>query len=168
MQSNDSAIWPEDLLKTILVPLPKKPNATECKDFRTISFICHLTKAITRILIKRIESKIEQHLGEDQFGFRKGRGTRDAMGCMRMMGEKMIEVNKNLYVCFIDWEKAFDRVDWNILLRVLKEIDLNWEDRRLIRELYKGQKVVVRIEDEEGNNNWKRCETRMLYVAITL
>ncbi|KAI5742530.1 hypothetical protein M8J77_008273 [Diaphorina citri] len=148
-QIYDSGIWPEDLLKTILVPLPKKPNATECKDFRTISFICHLTKAITRILIKRIESKIEQHLGEDQFGFRKGRGTRDAMGCMRMMGEKMIEVNKNLYVCFIDWEKAFDRVDWNILLRVLKEIHLNWKDRRLIRELYKGQKVIVRIENEE-------------------
>ncbi|KAI5746408.1 hypothetical protein M8J77_003278 [Diaphorina citri] len=148
-QIYDSGIWPEDLLKTILVPIPKKPNATECKEFRTISFICHLTKAITRILIKRIESKIEQHLGEDQFGFRKGRGTRDAMGCMRMMGEKMIEVNKNLYVCFIDWEKAFDRVDWNILLRVLKEIHLNWKDRRLIRELYKGQKVIVRIENEE-------------------
>uniref|UniRef100_A0A8D8R6E3 Craniofacial development protein 2 n=1 Tax=Cacopsylla melanoneura TaxID=428564 RepID=A0A8D8R6E3_9HEMI len=148
-QIYDTGIWPEDLLKTVLVPLPKKPNATQCKDFRTISFICHLTKAITRIIIKRIEGKVEKHLGEDQFGFRKGKGTRDAMGCMRMMGERMIDVDKNLYVCFIDWEKAFDRVEWNILLRVLKEIELNWKDRRLIRELYKGQKVVVRVEDEE-------------------
>uniref|UniRef100_A0A8D8TDU0 Craniofacial development protein 2 n=1 Tax=Cacopsylla melanoneura TaxID=428564 RepID=A0A8D8TDU0_9HEMI len=148
-QIYDSGIWPEDLLKTILLPLPKKPNATECKDFRTISFICHVTKAITRILIKRIEGKIEQHLGEDQFGFRKGRGTRDAMGCMRMIAERMMDVNKDLYACFIDWEKAFDRVEWNILLRVLKDIELNWKDRRLIRELYKGQKVVVRIESEE-------------------
>lgn len=61
----------------------------------------------------------------------------------------MIDVNEDLYVCFIDWEKAFDRVEWNILLRVLKEIELNWKDRRLIRELYKGQKVVVRVEEEE-------------------
>lgn len=45
-QIYDSRIWPEDLLKTILVPLPEKPNATQCKDYRTISFICHLTKAI--------------------------------------------------------------------------------------------------------------------------
>ncbi|KAL1446126.1 hypothetical protein WDU94_014018 [Cyamophila willieti] len=148
-QIYDTGIWPEDLLKTVLVPLPKKPNATQCKDFRTISFICHLTKAITRILIKRIESKVEEHLGDDQFGFRKGKGTRDAMGCMRMISERMMDVNKDVYVCFIDWEKAFDRVEWNILLRVLKEIELNWKDRRLIRELYKGQKVVVRVENEE-------------------
>uniref|UniRef100_A0A8D8WQA5 Craniofacial development protein 2 n=2 Tax=Cacopsylla melanoneura TaxID=428564 RepID=A0A8D8WQA5_9HEMI len=145
----DTGIWPEDLLRTTLVPLPKKPNATECKDFRTISFICHLTKAITKIIMKRIERKIEDNMGDDQFGFRKGRGTRDAMACVRMLSEKMLEFNKELYVCFVDWEKAFDRVDWNILLKVLKDIDINWKDRRLIRELYKGQKVVVRVEDEE-------------------
>uniref|UniRef100_A0A8D8U6H3 Craniofacial development protein 2 n=1 Tax=Cacopsylla melanoneura TaxID=428564 RepID=A0A8D8U6H3_9HEMI len=74
----DTGTWPEDLLKTILLPLPKKPNATECKDYRTISFICHLTKTITRIMIKRIEKKVEENIGEDQFGFRKGKGTRDA------------------------------------------------------------------------------------------
>ncbi|KAI5728388.1 hypothetical protein M8J77_014772 [Diaphorina citri] len=145
----DTGIWPEDLVKTILVPLPKKPNATECKDYRTISFICHLTKAITKILMKRIEGKIEDNMGDDQFGFRKGRGTRDAIACVRMLSERILDVNRELYVCFVDWEKAFDRVNWNILLRVLREIDLNWKDRRLIRQLYKGQKVVVRVEEEE-------------------
>ncbi|KAI5743600.1 hypothetical protein M8J77_020048 [Diaphorina citri] len=145
----DTGIWPEDLVKTILVPLPKKPNATECKDYRTISFICHLTKAITKILMKRIEGKIEDNMGDDQFGFRKGRGTRDAIACVRMLSERILDVNRELYVCFVDWEKAFDRVNWNILLRVLREIDLNWKERRLIRQLYKGQKVVVRVEEEE-------------------
>ncbi|KAI5715694.1 hypothetical protein M8J77_020891 [Diaphorina citri] len=145
----DTGIWPDELTKTILLPLPKKPNANQCKDYRTISFICHITKAITRILIKRIEGKIEEHLGDDQFGFRKGRGTKDAMGCLRLLGEKMMEMKKKLYICFIDWEKAFDRVNWNILMKILKEIGLKWKDRRLIRELYKNQKVIVRLEDEE-------------------
>lgn len=148
-QIYDTGHWPEDLLKTILVPLPKKPKAIEAKDYRTISFICHLTKLITRIVIKRIENKIEENIGEDQFGFRKGKGTRDAMGCIRMIAERCMDVNKEIYVCFIDWEKAFDRVDWNILMKILKEIQLNWKDRRLIRELYKGQKVVVRVDNEE-------------------
>ncbi|KAI5717433.1 hypothetical protein M8J77_005795 [Diaphorina citri] len=148
-QIYDTGIWPEDLMKTVLVPLPKKPNATQCKDYRTISFICHITKAISRILIKRIEGKIEEHMGDEQFGFRKGRGTRDAMGCMRMLSERLLDVNRNLYVCFIDWEKAFDRVEWNLLMKVLKDIELDWKDRRLLRELYKGQKVVVRIENDE-------------------
>uniref|UniRef100_A0A8D8UAM4 Craniofacial development protein 2 n=1 Tax=Cacopsylla melanoneura TaxID=428564 RepID=A0A8D8UAM4_9HEMI len=145
----DTGTWPEDLLKTILLPLPKKPNATECKDYRTISFICHLTKTITRIMIKRIEKKVEENIGEDQFGFRKGKGTRDAMGCVRMLAERLMDVNRDMYVCFIDWEKAFDRVNWNILMKILKDIQINWKDRRLIRELYKGQKVVVRVENEE-------------------
>ncbi|KAI5738445.1 hypothetical protein M8J77_007179 [Diaphorina citri] len=145
----DTGIWPEELMKTILVPLPKKPNATECKDFRTISFICHLTKAITKILMKRMERKIEENMSEDQFGFRKGRGTRDAMACVRLVCEKVLDANRELYICFVDWEKAFDRVNWNVLLKVLKDIDLSWKDRRLIRELYKGQKVVVRVEEEE-------------------
>lgn len=88
-------------------------------------------------------------MGDEQFGFRKGRGTRDAMGCMRMLSERLLDVNRNLYVCFIDWEKAFDRVEWNLLMKVLKDIELDWKDRRLLRELYKGQKVVVRIENDE-------------------
>lgn len=40
-------------------------------------------------------------------------------------------------------------LEFNKELKVLKDIDINWKDRRLIRELYKGQKVVVRVEDEE-------------------
>ncbi|KAI5738261.1 hypothetical protein M8J77_004739 [Diaphorina citri] len=141
--------WPKDLLKTILVPLPKKTNAKECKEYRTISCICHLTKAVTRIILKRIENKIEENMGEDQFGFRKGKGTRDAIGCLRMIGERMMEVNKDLYVSFVDWEKAFDRVDWCIMFGILRDIGLDWRDRRLISEIYRGQRVVVKLGNDE-------------------
>lgn len=145
----NTGIWPQDLLKTTLIPIPKKSNAKECKDHRTISCICHVTKLITKILLKRIGGKIEENMGEDQFGFRKGKGTRDAIGCLRMIGERMVEVNKELFLCFIDWEKAFDRVDWDILMKILRNIGLDWKDRRMIREIYKGQRVVVRLGDEE-------------------
>ena len=145
----DTGVWPQELLKTILVPLPKKGNAKECKDFRTISFICHATKAVTRIILKRIEKKIEENMGDDQFGFRRGKGTRDAIGCLRMIGERMLDVNKDLYVCFIDWEKAFDKVNWNILLKILRDMGIDWKDRRLIKELYCRQTVVVRVGEEE-------------------
>ena len=75
-----------------MVPLPKKCNAKECKDNRTVRFIYHVTKAATKIVLRRIEKKIEGNMGDDQFGFRKGRGTRDAIGCLRMIAERMIEV----------------------------------------------------------------------------
>ncbi|KAG8230927.1 hypothetical protein J437_LFUL002959 [Ladona fulva] len=65
----ESGIWPEILLKSVLVPLPNKSNAKECKDYRTISSICQFTKAITRLLLQRIEGKIEENMGENQFEF---------------------------------------------------------------------------------------------------
>ena len=43
--------------------------------------------------------------------FRKGRGTRDAIGALRVLMERSLEHNQEIYICFVDYEKAFDRVD---------------------------------------------------------
>jgi len=61
--------------------LKKKPQATKCRDHRTISLIAHKAKIISKVLRRRIERKIETVLGEDQFGFRRGKGTRVQLGC---------------------------------------------------------------------------------------
>ena len=74
-----------------------------CSDHRTISLIAHTAKIITKILKRRIERKIEAVLGEDQFGFRRGKGTRDAIGMMRIIAERNLEIDEELCVCFIDW-----------------------------------------------------------------
>jgi hypothetical protein len=61
-----------------MIALKRKPKATKCSDHRTISIIPHAAKIVARILRRRIERKIEAALGEDQFGFRRGKGTNDA------------------------------------------------------------------------------------------
>ena len=71
---------------------------------------------VLRILAKHIESKSEEFLGKDQFGFPSRRGTRDAIGVMRCLSERSIEFKQDLYVCFIDYEKAFDPVNWRKLM----------------------------------------------------
>ena len=91
--------------------LLKKPEATKCSDYRTISLITHTATIVGRIFRRRIERKIEDILGEDQFGFRRGKGTRDAIGMMRIILERTLEIDEELCVCFIDWQKAFDRVN---------------------------------------------------------
>ena len=60
---------------------------------------------------------------EEQFGFKKGKGTRDALGLIRTIGERYIEKDKYVYTVFVDLEKALDRVDWNKLNGDPKE---NW------------------------------------------
>ena len=67
--------WPKDFMEVTMIALKKKPQATKCNDHRIISLIAHTAKIVTKILRRRIEKKIEELLGEDQFGFRRGKGT---------------------------------------------------------------------------------------------
>jgi hypothetical protein len=69
--------WPRDFIKVTVIALKKKHKATKCSDHRTISLVAHTTKILARILRRRLESKTEDALGEDQFGFRKGKRKRD-------------------------------------------------------------------------------------------
>jgi len=70
-----------------VIALKWKPEDTKCSDHYTISLITHTAKIIARIFGGRIESKSEDVLGEDQCGFRRGKGTGDAIGMLKMIAE---------------------------------------------------------------------------------
>ena len=81
---------------------------------------------VAKILRRKIVWKIEDVPGEDQFGFRRGKGTRVAIGMMRIIAERTLGIDIELCVCFIDWQKAFDRVNWTKLMQILKRIGIDW------------------------------------------
>ena len=108
--------WPEDFTEVTMITLKKKTQATKCSDHRTISIISHTAKIIAKILRRRIERKIEDVLGEDQFGFRRDKGTKNAIGMMGIITERTLGLDEILCVCFIDWQKASDSVNWNKLM----------------------------------------------------
>jgi hypothetical protein len=90
----------------------KKPEATtKCSDRPTISVIAHTGKLVARILGRRTERKIEDILGGDQFGFRRGKGNRDATRMLVIISERILQMDKELCACFIYWQKEFDRVN---------------------------------------------------------
>ena len=74
------------------INITKEKPSKKCSYHKTISFISHTGKIVARILSKRLESKIEEVIGEDQFGFWKGKGTRDAIGLMRIISESVLDV----------------------------------------------------------------------------
>ena len=65
---------------------------------------------------------MNRELPDVQAGFRKGRGTRDQIANIRWIMEKAREFQKNIYLCFIDYAKAFDCVDHHKLWKILKEM----------------------------------------------
>ena len=108
----------------------KKPQATKCSDHRTISLIAHTAKIVAKILRRRIEKKIEDVLGEDQFGFSRGRGTRDGIWMLCVISNRTLEIDEKLIICFIDWLKSFDQVNWTKLMQILNETSIDSRERR--------------------------------------
>ena len=97
------------------MPIPKKGNAKECSNYRTIALISHASKEMLKILQARLQQYGNCELPDVQAGFRKGRGTRDQIAIIRWIMEKAREFQKNIYFCSIDYAKAFDCVDHNKL-----------------------------------------------------
>jgi hypothetical protein len=121
----------------------KKLEATKCSSHCTISLIIYTAKIVTRILRRRIEGKIENVLGEDQFGVRRGNGHKDAIGMQRIISEQTLQIDEELYACFIDWQKEFYHTNWTTLLQILKETSIDWHERKLVSKLYMDLSVKV-------------------------
>ena len=76
-----------------------------------------------KILQARLQQYVNHELPDVQAGFKKGRRTRNQIAHIHWIIEKAREFQKNIYFCFIDYAKAFDCVDHNKLLEILKR----WE-----------------------------------------
>ena len=72
-----------------MTALKKKPEATECNDYRTVSLIARTPETEARVLGRRNDSKFEGVLGEDQFGFRRGKGTRNTTEMLRIILKRL-------------------------------------------------------------------------------
>jgi len=80
--------------------------------------------------------------GKDQYGM-----VSDAIAALRVLYERSSEHNNKVFICYVDYKKAFDHVNWIKLMDILQKIGVDWRDRRLIWNLYNGQAAYVRIGD---------------------
>ena len=90
-----------------------------------------------------IMSYYEQELSETQAGFRKDNGTCDQILNMRLICEKQIEHSKNVYCCFIDYSKAFDCVDFELMWRTLLSFSIPKYLVECLKDLYQNQTAEV-------------------------
>ena len=107
---------PTELEKSIFITIPKNAKAQECTEFRTITLMSHVTQLLLKIIQQRIANKIDKECSNLQSGFRKGIGTREGIFNIRTILERTIEVQQDVYICFIDYTKAFDRVNHTKLI----------------------------------------------------
>ena len=97
-----------------------------------------------KILQARLQQYVNHELPDVQVGFRKGRGTRDQIASIRWI--------INIYLCFIDYAKAFDCVDHNKVWKILKEMGIPDHLTCLLRNLYASQEATIRTR--HGTTDW--------------
>ena len=121
---------------------PKKGNAKKCSEYHTIALISHASKVMLNI--PKLQQYMNQEFPNVQDGFRKDRETRDQISSICWIIKKAREFQKNIYLCFIDYAKAFDCVDHKKLWKILKEMRIPEHISCLLRNLYTGQEATVR------------------------
>ena len=80
--------WPQDWKRSVFIPVPKKSNAKECLNYRTIALISHASKVKLKILQARLQQYVNWEFPDVQAGFRKGRGTRHQIANIRWIIKK--------------------------------------------------------------------------------
>ena len=91
-----------------------------------------------------MKKNLQTEIAEEQAGFRPGTRTRNQILNLKMVIEKCREHNKKLYLCFIDYSKALDRVDHNVLWRNMSDMGFPQHIVLLLKTMYEEQKAEVR------------------------
>ena len=154
----DTGRWPTQWTTSLVVPLPKKGDLSQCKNHRTISLISHPSKILLRVLLNRLRPQVEQILSEEQAGFRRGRSTTEQIFNLHLLDEKHRNIGQVMYNTFVDYRKCFDRVWQEGMCAVLRKYNIGEGVVKAIETLYQDStsKVLLngvmseRLQDNGG------------------
>lgn len=143
--------WPDEWCSSLYIPLFKKGNPADCNNYRMIALIPHASKILLQIINSRLRPYLLPQIAEEQTGFMPGKGTREQIGNVRQLIEKAREFNIKMYLCFVDYSKAFDLVKWPKMWQILKEMGVPDHLVLLIRHLYEHNYGLIKINDVASN-----------------
>ena len=131
--------------------------------------MCHTLKLLLTIILRTTSDKINREVGDEQAGFRKNGGTREGIFNLKMIVEKYIETQKDIYACFIDYSKSFDTGNHEKLIECLKNTDIDQCDIALIANLYWEQDTKIRVgNDMSESRKIKRGVTQGCVLSPSL
>ena len=148
---------PNDWRCGLIIRLPKKGNLMECGNWRGITLLPVAAKVLGKVINTRIRDAVDTMLRQEQAGFRRGRRTTEQIFILRNIIEQVIEWNANLYVCFVDFEKAFDSIDRGILWGIMGEYGIPLKLITMVKAMYDQSKCAV--VDGSGNYDWFEVRT---------
>ena len=137
--------------QSLVITLPKKGNLQQCQNYRTMSLISHPSKVILKIILNRLKPQAEKIIAEEQAGFGAGRSTTEQIFNLRILCEKHLQHQQDLYHVFKDFKKAFDRVWHAALWSTMKKCNISTNLIQVIKNLYNKATSVVLFNSSIGD-----------------
>ena len=128
--------WLTHSTHLLIITLPKKGNLQLCQNYRTISLISHSIKITLKVILNRLKPQAEEIIAEEQAGFRAGRSTTEQIFNLRILCEKYLQHQKNLYHVFNDFKQAFDRVRQAALWATMRKYKITANLVSTIKQFY--------------------------------
>src|SRR3989441_962022 len=146
-----SGVVPVDWRRSWMVNVYKgKGNALECSSYRGIKLLEHVLKVLERVIETRLRKTVK--IDDMQFGFSPGKGTTDAIFIVQQVQEKLLGKQKELWMAFVDLEKAFDRVPCEVLWWALRHAGVEKWMVNVIKSLYEGVTTAVKRNGEDSES----------------
>src|SRR6218665_366054 len=123
----------------------KKGDTRQCTNPRTVALVAHASKIILRVILEMIRNRTETEMADEQAGFRKERGTRDQITNLRILMQKANEHQQPLFMCFVDFKKAFDSIPHETLWVTMIEMGFPGHIINILTKLYSKQKARVKV-----------------------
>jgi sorting nexin-29 len=124
---------PQQWKESIIVPIYKKGDKTNCNNYREISHLSTVYKILSNILLPTLTPYVNEVIGDHQRGFHRNRSTMDQILYIRQILEKKWEYNGMVHQLFIDFKKACDSVKREVLYNILPEFGIPKKPVRLIK-----------------------------------
>jgi hypothetical protein len=142
---------PKEWKESVIVPIYKKGDKTDCSNYRGISLSSTTYKILSNILLSRLTPYAKEIIGDHQCGFQRNLSTTDHIFSIRHILEKKWEYNEAVHQLFIDFKKAHDSVRREVLYDILIEFGIPMKLVRLrkmcLSETYSRVRVGKRLSD---------------------
>ena len=144
----NSEVIPSDMTDPNITKLFKKGDKSQCGNYRGISLLSVVGKVLADIFLQRLKRIAERQYPQSQSGYREGRSTIDGIFTLRQLMEKAREQRRNMYIAFVDFTKAFDTVNRELLYKILGKFGCPPKFIRMIKKLYSNVHARLIVDGE--------------------
>ena len=137
---------PNDWTKSTITLLHKKGDKGNIGNYRPISLMSNIYKIFSKIILSRIAIALDENQPKEQAGFRSKFSTVDHIHVVRQVLQKYKEYNKEYYLGFVDFNKAFDTIDHSSIWKALESQGVQAKYIRILEKIYLGSRAKVKLE----------------------